>query len=315
MNPTRNDNPRRDEWPSKEAMRSTMAGAQHLERASARRHHAYDPAGEGLKASLAVWKRSEEAGLRTHWHDEQKTERAEMDGNENVENGGRGTVWSSDLAALDKGERERRALFDEWLQVGICEIVERPDGYAFWLDPDCHIAEHAEEFVTLERRCLPFLGFRVGTDAGHDGPVVEISGPEGAKEFVANHYGIRRQSASPAAPESARSDDDMPAEWDDHDDLDDDEFGLWDGKCQACDAYGRVDDTSLCEECSGKLERDLIRKRDWAYSALAFGCPKDRLEELRNEIVRRYGARLEMLAEEKKPARAPREDEGSGGNR
>ncbi|MBN1859750.1 hypothetical protein JW848_11200 [Candidatus Bipolaricaulota bacterium] len=238
-----------------------------------------------------------------HWFDEQKTERAEMAGNENAENGSRGDVWSSDLTALDNDERQRRALFDEWLQVGTCEIVERPDGYAFWLDPGCHMAEHVDEFVALERRCLPFLGFRVRTDPRHDGPVVEISGPQGAKEFVAKHYGIRRQSGSPAAPESTRSDDDVPAERDDHDDLEDDQFGLWDGKCQACDAYGRVDDTSLCEECSGKLERDLIRKRDWAYSTLAYGCPKNRLEELRNEIVRRYGTRLEILAEEKKSAK------------
>jgi prepilin-type N-terminal cleavage/methylation domain-containing protein len=42
---------------------------------------------------------------------------------------------------------------------------------------------------------------------------------------------------------------------------DEDDFGLYDGKCQACDAYGPVDDISLCEECAGKFERDTIRQR------------------------------------------------------
>ena len=40
----------------------------------------------------------------------------------------------------------------------------------------------------------------------------------------------------------------------------DEPWGIWDGKCQACDGYGRVNDLSLCEDCAGKLERDLIRQ-------------------------------------------------------
>lgn len=35
-----------------------------------------------------------------------------------------------------------------------------------------------------------------------------------------------------------------------------------------------VNDLGLCEDCASKLDRDMIRKRDWAYSVLAFGCPK-----------------------------------------
>lgn len=93
-------------------------------------------------------------------------------------------------------------------------------------------------------------------------------------------------------------------------DEDDDDFGLWDGQCQACDAYGPVDDMSLCEECAGKFERDVIRKREWDYSANAFGCPPERLEELRAHVVREYGERLEMLAptspDELPPTASPR---------
>lgn len=231
-----------------------------------------------------------------------------MPGSDDLENVDRGDNWSSDLTALDSGERKRRALLTEWFQVGICEILERSDGYAFWLDPNCHIANHVEEFAALEQRCHPFLQFRVRTDAEHDGPVLEASGPKGAKDFMASHYGIRGQAGQPVAPVVDRSDDDKPTDWNDGDDLEDDDFGLWEGKCQACDAYGRVSDMSLCEECAGKIERDFIRKREWAYSATAFGCPEENLEALRTEIIRSYGEHLELLAEDEKPSKRPKRE-------
>ena len=46
------------------------------------------------------------------------------------------------------------------------------------------------------------------------------------------------------------------------DDMDDDEFGRYEGECVGCDMYGRLNDMGLCEECAGKLERDLIGQRD-----------------------------------------------------
>ena len=94
-------------------------------------------------------------------------------------------------------------------------------------------------------------------------------------------------------------------EWDDMDEGEDEEFGLWEAECRACDIITRVDDTGLCEECAGKLERDFIRRREWAYSALAFGCPEGKLEALRDEIIKSHGERLELLADEKRssPAR------------
>ena len=83
-------------------------------------------------------------------------------------------------------------------------------------------------------------------------------------------------------------------------DFDDNDFGLYDGQCVGCDAYNRVDDMGLCEECAGKLERDLIRQRNWNYSALAFGCTKSRLEDLRKEIISKYGEKLELIAPDNK---------------
>lgn len=76
---------------------------------------------------------------------------------------------------------------------------------------------------------------------------------------------------------------------------DDNQFGFHEAECRGCDMFARVDDLGLCEECAGKLDRDLIRQRDWEYSATAFGVPPERREELRSAIIREYGKELELI--------------------
>ena len=76
-------------------------------------------------------------------------------------------------------------------------------------------------------------------------------------------------------------------------------FGFYEGECQGCDLFTRLDDLGLCEECAGKLERDLIRQRDWDYSAMAFGCPESKREDLRKEIIASYGEKMELIAPKK----------------
>ncbi len=56
------------------------------------------------------------------------------------------------------------------------------------------------------------------------------------------------------------------------------EYGVFEGQCAACDAYARVDDLGLCEDCTGKLDRDMIRERSWDHSATAWACPKEKRE-------------------------------------
>jgi len=87
---------------------------------------------------------------------------------------------------------------------------------------------------------------------------------------------------------------------------DDDTWGLYDGQCLACDIWGRVNDLGLCEECDGKLDRDLIRQRAWAYSASAFGLGPDDREQLRRQVIAQYGEALELIAPPEKTPRRRR---------
>jgi rubredoxin len=89
-------------------------------------------------------------------------------------------------------------------------------------------------------------------------------------------------------------------------DFEDDElngFGFYEGECQGCDLFTMLNDFGLCEECAGKLERDLLRQRDWDYSALAYGVPAEKREALRNEIIGRYGGKLELILPKEEPDR------------
>ena len=93
---------------------------------------------------------------------------------------------------------------------------------------------------------------------------------------------------------------------DDMFDFEDDElngFGFYEGDCQGCDLFTMLNDMGLCEECTGKLERDLLRQRDWDYSALAYGVPAEKREALRNEIVGCYGRKLELISTKEEPDR------------
>jgi hypothetical protein len=83
-------------------------------------------------------------------------------------------------------------------------------------------------------------------------------------------------------------------------------FGLWEGQCQACEMWGRVSDLMLCEECDAKIQRDLIRARDWDYVAAAFGLDDRGRERLRAEVIRQYGAENELIMDQKPKRRKSR---------
>ena len=76
---------------------------------------------------------------------------------------------------------------------------------------------------------------------------------------------------------------------------DDEFFEGREGQCQACDQWGPVDDMMLCQNCTAMFERDLIRKREWDYSASAFGLPPEAREDLRRQVIAQYGEDLELI--------------------
>jgi len=86
----------------------------------------------------------------------------------------------------------------------------------------------------------------------------------------------------------------------------DDFWGSYEGLCQGCDLYLPINDLNLCDDCASKLERDLIRERDWDYSIAAFGLDASKREELRRQVIAQFGENLELIASSKKIKRSAR---------
>jgi hypothetical protein len=76
--------------------------------------------------------------------------------------------------------------------------------------------------------------------------------------------------------------------------------------CAGCDLKLAVNDLGLCDDCYAKLERDLIRSREWAYSGMAFGVAPEDYEALRQQIIHDYGAPYELLTPPRKTAKNKR---------
>jgi hypothetical protein len=70
----------------------------------------------------------------------------------------------------------------------------------------------------------------------------------------------------------------------------------WNGEiCVGCDLPSQVNDLGLCNGCNAKLDRDMIRSRDWDRSTTGFLTPDSELENLRTRIIREYGRGYELI--------------------
>lgn len=75
----------------------------------------------------------------------------------------------------------------------------------------------------------------------------------------------------------------------------DDAEEIIDTLCAGCDLPASVNDIGLCRDCNAKLDRDLIRARDWEYSPTAALTPEAEREILRLDVIRKHGAVYELI--------------------
>lgn len=87
--------------------------------------------------------------------------------------------------ALTNPERERyRTLRSEFV-ASIRKSSPMPDGYLLEFEAGQAQFHHVAEWISLERKCCPFLSFELRWGAGDSSaPTLAISGPEGTKDFL-----------------------------------------------------------------------------------------------------------------------------------
>lgn len=87
--------------------------------------------------------------------------------------------------ALTAAERARSRDLRRALAAATREARSHGEGYAFRLRADPEVFRQAAEWITLERRCCPFLDFALRWPRAAPEPWLEVTGPAGTREFLA----------------------------------------------------------------------------------------------------------------------------------
>jgi hypothetical protein len=89
------------------------------------------------------------------------------------------------LYAMSAAQRARHSELAARLADAVSERRELADGYALRVAVEKIDLAAAAEWITLERRCCPFLRFQLEAEPD-DGPVwLRLTGATGVKEFLA----------------------------------------------------------------------------------------------------------------------------------
>ena len=97
--------------------------------------------------------------------------------------------FACDMTAITPEQRGTHVATIEKLFRSVHSKRELPDGYAFELPNDSDVLLTAAEFISLERLCCPFFGFRLEIE-GEGGSVwLSMTGREGVKPFIMTEIG------------------------------------------------------------------------------------------------------------------------------
>ena len=95
------------------------------------------------------------------------------------------------VCTLTSGEmKERKATVIANLQRELIEKKETAGGYAFKFKGDDAMVDELSTFIKTERECCSFFTFHLSVAGDKSSAWLELSGPEGAKDFIKNELGL-----------------------------------------------------------------------------------------------------------------------------
>jgi hypothetical protein len=92
------------------------------------------------------------------------------------------TLTSAEMA-------ERRSTILDAFRGAALEVTSVPGGVAYRFPPTTSLLARLFQLVDLERKCCPFLTFRLTIEAGNQPISLEITGPEQAQTIIADFFG------------------------------------------------------------------------------------------------------------------------------
>jgi hypothetical protein len=83
---------------------------------------------------------------------------------------------------------ERRATVLQKVRRAVLEVKELEDGYAYIFPSASEWLSEVAGLIDLERQCCPFLRFRLTVEENGGSLLLEMTGPEGTKDFLASTF-------------------------------------------------------------------------------------------------------------------------------
>lgn len=70
----------------------------------------------------------------------------------------------------------------------LIDFTELENGFSYRFPANDEVFQDLATVINLERKCCPFLNFKLTTEAGSDFVSFELSGREGAKEMIVSLF-------------------------------------------------------------------------------------------------------------------------------
>ena len=80
--------------------------------------------------------------------------------------------------------QQRRETVLAGMRRSITRVAAVEKGFAYYFSQDGDRLKELANLIDLERRCCPFLSFTLTVEAGGGELILEITGPEGTREFL-----------------------------------------------------------------------------------------------------------------------------------
>jgi hypothetical protein len=84
----------------------------------------------------------------------------------------------------DKELQERRKNVLQKTAQSLIEVQELKDGFSYRFPAEDVVLRDLSNLINLERKCCPFLNFRLIVEAQNDFIWLELTGREGTKEMI-----------------------------------------------------------------------------------------------------------------------------------
>ena len=93
-------------------------------------------------------------------------------------------VFACNLKAIGAAERPRYSDLVKRIRAAMRERSEISNGYAFKLDSQTVTLPEAAEWISMERKCCPFLTLQLSASGNHPDWLLTVTGPEGVKPLL-----------------------------------------------------------------------------------------------------------------------------------